>query len=105
MTKFIKLLAKGAGANATTQINLDELKKLYSTNYFNSLTILNTHASVPLTILLDGEEAGYVTANNGVFEIKPEYALKYNFLALKNDTATALTNEVKVIVGLVGGNL
>lgn len=100
---FIKLKSAGASANTTTQIDLQAFKDRYETNYFNILTLLNTSTNTPLTILMDGDEVAYLPQNNGVFEIKPEYLLKYSFLAVKNDTANALTDEIKAIVGVVGG--
>lgn len=97
---FIELKETGVSASATTQINLSEIKDRYEAEHFNILTILNTSSTTPLTLILDGKEVAYIPANNGVFEIKPEYNMKFNLLALKNETATALTNnEIKIILG------
>lgn len=102
MEKFIRLLEKGAAASSTTQIDLEALKKEFNLETFNSLVFLNTSTTTPLIILLDGVEVAYVTANNGIFDMKPEYLLKYSFLAVKNETANVLTDELKIIVGQIG---
>lgn len=96
---FIELKETGVSASATIQINLSEIRDRYEAEHFNILTILNTSSATPLTLILDGKEVAYIPANNGVFEIKPEYNLKFNLLALKNDTANVLTNEIKIILG------
>lgn len=99
---FIKLVQTGAGANSTTQINLEVIKQLYETNFFNVLTLLNSSTTTPIILILDGQEVAYIPQNNGVFEIKPEYFYKYSFIAIKNDTANILTTELKLILGVVG---
>ena len=99
---FIKLQEKGATANATSQIDLDNLKTEFNTTVFNTLTLLNTSTNTPIILILDGRQVAYIPANNGTFEIKPEYLLKYSLMAIKNDTANVLTTELKIIIGLVG---
>lgn len=85
-----------------TEIDLNDLRATYGDN-LNTLSIINTNASNPLEIYLDGVKVKFVTANNGVFSFDWEFGMIFNFLGIENVGAgTIATNDIKITLGRTG---
>jgi hypothetical protein len=91
-----------AAINAATRLEIDlqSLKKDFG-NDFNFLNLINTNASLNFKVFLDGQEMGYLTANNGSLSFDWQFGLTYNFLALENTDAlvNSSANDIKIFIG------
>jgi len=91
-------------ASAKQEIDLNNLRNTWGDD-FNTLIIINTDATSPINIYIDGINIAYITANNGTFSFDWEFGLNYNFLSIENTNAGAAiaADAIKISVGRSGG--
>lgn len=102
--KFLRVATHGIIlATASENINLESTRAEFGPN-FNTLILLNTHASIIYNIYLDNIKVGVVAANNGTFSFDWKDGITYTFLKLENSAAATdgAANDVKITVGRTG---
>lgn len=102
--KFLRVATHGAiNAAATEQIDLESVRSEFGTN-FNTLLLVNTHASVTYSVYLDGVKVAFLPANNGAFSFDWQDGIVYTFLKLENNSGATngSANDVKITVGRTG---